>query len=131
MEWCREGQGEYIEGEKVVTIVKKVTTVEDTVDLIETDLTPIQEFYNKSNVFITGCTGFLGQLLIEKLFRSCPISKVYLLVRDKKGKTVDARLDTIFGDPLFQRLRNQMPDFRKKSDINRRRLHAARFGFER
>ncbi|KAJ8938037.1 hypothetical protein NQ318_003341 [Aromia moschata] len=95
-------------------VVRKVTTVEDTIDLIEADLTPIQEFYNKSNVFITGCTGFLGQLVLEKLLRSCPISKVYLLVRDKKGTKVNARLDNIFGDPLFQRLRNQMPDFRKK-----------------
>lgn len=29
----------------------------------------IQQFYNGANVFVTGATGFIGQVLIEKILR--------------------------------------------------------------
>ena len=46
----------------------------------------ITDFYSGRNVFITGATGFIGKVLVEKLLRSCPdIGKIYLLVRHKKG----------------------------------------------
>lgn len=78
-------------------------------------LTPIQEFYSGTNVFVTGATGFLGQVLIEKLLRSCPtISKIYLLLRPKKDKDIDARLQKILGDVLFDKLRRQNPKFANK-----------------
>lgn len=54
------------------------------------------EFYNGKTVFITGGTGFLGICLIEKLLRSIPdLKTVYLLVRPKKGKKVEERLEDI------------------------------------
>lgn len=54
------------------------------------------EFYNGKTVFITGGTGFLGVCLIEKLLRSIPdLKTIYLLVRPKKGKTVEERLEEI------------------------------------
>lgn len=65
------------------------------------ELSPIQQFYNGQNIFITGGTGFMGKLLIEKLLRECPgIGSIYLLVRSKKGKDVHQRTEDIFDDPV-------------------------------
>lgn len=59
-------------------------------------LTPIQKFYHGESVLITGGSGFLGKLLIEKLLRGCPgIKCIYLLMRSKKGKNVSQRTDEI------------------------------------
>ena len=64
-------------------------------------LTPVQQFYAGQSIFITGGTGFMGKLLIEKLLRSCPgIAFVYLLVRSKKGKDVHQRTEELFDDPV-------------------------------
>lgn len=53
----------------------------------------IVEFYKGRAVFITGATGFMGKVLVEKLLRSCPdIDHLYLLMRPSKGKDVAARL---------------------------------------
>ena len=54
---------------------------------------PIAEFYRDRSVFITGGTGFLGKVLVEKLLRSCPdIKTLYMLIRPKKGKEIDIRI---------------------------------------
>ena len=53
----------------------------------------IAEFYSDRTIFITGVTGFMGKVLLEKLLRSCPcVSKVYVLIRPKKGQDVKTRL---------------------------------------
>lgn len=48
-------------------------------------------------IFITGGSGFLGKVLIEKLLRKSPdIEKIYLLLRPKKGTPPKQRVETIF-----------------------------------
>lgn len=53
----------------------------------------IWDFYREANILITGGTGFVGKVLIEKLLRSCnSIKSINLLMRTKKGIQADDRL---------------------------------------
>ncbi|XP_077299951.1 fatty acyl-CoA reductase wat-like isoform X2 [Arctopsyche grandis] len=77
--------------------------------------TDIQRFYSKKNILITGATGFLGKLLVEKLLWSCPdIGYIYLLLRDKKGKDSGSRIDELLDTPAFVRLKKDRPLFKEK-----------------
>lgn len=71
--------------------------------------TPIQQFYHKKSIFLTGATGFLGKIIIEKLLRSCDIENFYILVRNKKGKGLHLRVDDIFDDPVSIEFTRNLP----------------------
>ncbi|XP_033216858.1 fatty acyl-CoA reductase wat-like isoform X2 [Belonocnema kinseyi] len=78
-------------------------------------MSKIRDFYEGQNVFISGGSGFIGKILIAKLLRVCPeIGKVYLLMRSKKGITVQERVDQILTLPIFESLKRDNPDFKKK-----------------
>lgn len=57
----------------------------------------IENYFNGKSIFITGGSGFMGKILIEKLLRTCPdIKRIYLLLRKKSGKNVmERRMDII------------------------------------
>ncbi|VVC29754.1 Male sterility, NAD-binding,NAD(P)-binding domain,Forkhead-associated (FHA) domain,Fatty acyl-CoA [Cinara cedri] len=65
----------------------------------------IKEFYNGCNIFITGGSGFMGKVLIEKLLRSCPgINKIYILMRNRKDKDIQLRVKEMLALPLFVKI---------------------------
>ncbi|XP_059612391.1 putative fatty acyl-CoA reductase CG5065 [Phlebotomus argentipes] len=75
----------------------------------------ISQFYTNRSVLVTGASGFVGKVLVEKLLRSCPgIKNIYLLIRPKRGQEVKARLNDLLGAPLFDTLRRERP-----SDLNK------------
>jgi fatty acyl-CoA reductase len=70
----------------------------------------IPEFYRNRDIFITGGTGLMGKVLIEKLLRSCPdLNKIFVLVRSKKGVLISDRIEKIKKLPLFDVLRETNP----------------------
>ncbi|XP_038219899.1 putative fatty acyl-CoA reductase CG5065 [Zerene cesonia] len=76
---------------------------------VEVDSLPdrIAETFANTTVFITGGTGFMGKVLVEKLLRKCPdIRKIILFIRPKKGKTPKQRLEELLSDALFEKVRN-------------------------
>ncbi|XP_028263541.1 fatty acyl-CoA reductase 1 isoform X2 [Parambassis ranga] len=88
----------------------------------------IPEYYAQKNVLISGATGFMGKVLLEKLLRSCPdIRAVYVLVRSKAGQNPQARITDVINCKLFEKLQAEQPNFAEKiiavnSDLTRPEL---------
>lgn len=75
----------------------------------------IAQFFAGRYIFLTGATGFVGKVLIEKILYSCPnVAGFYILIRPKRGKSIEERIDHLLGIKLFDRLRNRDPDFSSK-----------------
>ena len=71
----------------------------------------VAEFFAGRNVFVTGATGFVGKVTVEKLLRSAPeVSGVFLLVRGKKGVEPLERIKSLFEEGVFDRLKEEQPD---------------------
>ncbi|KAF4517875.1 hypothetical protein B566_EDAN001829, partial [Ephemera danica] len=71
---------------------------------------PDTEFYRGRCVLITGATGFLGKVLVEKLLRTCPdVGHVFLLLRPKRGREADERFRELLANPILNRVRSEQP----------------------
>lgn len=70
-------------------------------------------FYQGKNILITGCTGFVGKVLLEKILFSLPqIKKVFVFIRPKKGSLVQERFrKEILDSLIFDRLKQRENDF--------------------
>lgn len=51
---------------------------------------------------------------MEKLLRCCDVRTIYILVRSKKGKSMETRCEEIFDDIVFERVKQCSPKFRHK-----------------
>ncbi|KAH1090839.1 hypothetical protein J1N35_018096 [Gossypium stocksii] len=67
------------------------------------------KFLQGKTILITGATGFLAKVFVEKILRFQPnVNKLYLLVRASNNKSATQRLnDEIIGGELFKILRNK------------------------
>ena len=65
----------------------------------------IGQFYHGKTVFITGATGLMGKVLVEKLLRSTSLAKIFLLIRPKKDTAAQIRLKNLMETPIFNKLR--------------------------
>ncbi|CAG9770872.1 unnamed protein product [Ceutorhynchus assimilis] len=81
------------------------------------ELSDIQRFYKDSTVFLTGATGFIGKLFLEKVLRALPVKKVYILVRTKKDVPAAKRFQDIFESPVFDLLKRTNPTALDKVEI--------------
>ncbi|XP_022121959.2 putative fatty acyl-CoA reductase CG5065 [Pieris rapae] len=79
-------------------------------------MTPsVREFYRDKSILITGATGFVGKVLVEKLLRDCPDLKViYILLRQKKGVPGEERLKELCSNKVFELLQNKNPSIFNK-----------------
>ena len=73
----------------------------------------VEGFYSGKSILITGCTGFVGKVLLEKILFSLPdVLRIYVFVRPKKGHNIYERFQTeIVDSPCFDRLRRTYPSF--------------------
>lgn len=67
----------------------------------------VSDFYKDQCIFMTGASGFLGKVILEKLLRDCPtISKIYVLLRSKQGVDKRRRIEEITKSSVFSRIRD-------------------------
>ena len=60
------------------------------------------QFYEGQNIFVTGASGFLGKVLLEKLLRTCPdVGNIFEFVRPKKGKESSERVQDFISLPVI------------------------------
>ncbi|XP_034665873.1 fatty acyl-CoA reductase wat-like [Drosophila subobscura] len=69
----------------------------------------MQGFYKDKIVFITGATGFLGKVIIEKLLRSTDVKRIYILIRGKRGRNIRERILAWEKETLFEGLLQSKP----------------------
>lgn len=61
----------------------------------------ISEMYKGKHILISGGTGFMGKVFVEKILRTVPdVELIYLLIRPKKGKEPQERLRDVFNNPV-------------------------------
>jgi thioester reductase-like protein len=67
----------------------------------------IEEFYTGKTVMLTGCTGFVGKVMLEKFLRSLPgVKKYYILIRPKRDTNAKQRIiREILASPCFDRVK--------------------------
>ncbi|XP_046409285.1 putative fatty acyl-CoA reductase CG5065 [Ischnura elegans] len=94
------------------SIVSKISSVEmkKVSTQLEREMTKDREyssavvkFFEGKSVLVTGGTGFLGKVLVEKILRSCPsVREVFLLLRaGRKGETPEQRLRKMLSESPF------------------------------
>ncbi|EES15187.1 fatty acyl-CoA reductase 1 [Sorghum bicolor] len=66
-------------------------------------------YFKGKSILITGSTGFLGKILVEKILRVQPdANKIYLLVRGKDASSAKQRVQQeVIGTELFGKLREK------------------------
>lgn len=100
----------------------------DEVDL-EAEETPMKAYFRNKNVFITGGTGFIGLLYVEKLLR-INVKCIYLLTRAKKGKTPQERLKDMFSGVVFHKIKKIDPSYLDRIKIVEGDLGALELGIK-
>lgn len=60
----------------------------------------VLNFYRNSTILLTGGTGFLGKVLLEKILRCLDVGKVFLLIRTKDNLKPAERLDRLLKDAV-------------------------------
>lgn len=70
---------------------------------------PVSQMFTGRSVFITGASGFIGRVLLEKLLRCYPkIKNIYILMRQKKNQNPYDRLHKqLLNVPIFDKIRAQ------------------------
>ncbi|XP_052873267.1 fatty acyl-CoA reductase wat-like [Anopheles cruzii] len=74
------------------------------------NLLQVGEFYRNATVLVTGGTGFIGKVLVEKLLRCFEVRKIFLLIRRKGNVGPAERLQRMLEGPIFNTIRSALPD---------------------
>lgn len=70
----------------------------------------VEKAFASKSILVTGATGFIGKVLVEKLLRSCKgVDKIYIILRVKKNQEVEKRFEAFKNSIVFDNLRQLEP----------------------
>jgi fatty acyl-CoA reductase len=61
-------------------------------------------FHAGCNVLLTGASGYIGSLVVEKLLRDTKVARIYVLLRSRRGVSPADRVAKLLQGPLFHLL---------------------------
>lgn len=71
-------------------------------DDVSIDRSSIKSFYRNACILVTGGTGFVGKVLLEKLLRTCDnLQCIYVLLRSKRGLSSEERYHELIQNPVI------------------------------
>ncbi|XP_055299982.1 putative fatty acyl-CoA reductase CG5065 [Sitodiplosis mosellana] len=80
-------------------------------DDLSIDRSSIKSFYRNACILVTGGTGFVGKVLLEKLLRTCDsLQCIYVLLRSKRELSSEERYHELIRNPVFDRIRESYPE---------------------
>lgn len=69
---------------------------------VSIDRSSIKSFYRDACILVTGGTGFVGKVLLEKLLRTCDtLQCIYVLLRSKRGLSSEERYHELIQNPVI------------------------------
>jgi fatty acyl-CoA reductase len=71
-------------------------------------------------ILLTGVTGFLGQVVFERLIGDVPDAEIVLLVRSQTGSSPRDRVEYLFRKPAFDILRERFGEDGLRAELDRR-----------
>ncbi|CRK92411.1 CLUMA_CG005971, isoform A [Clunio marinus] len=78
----------------------------------------ISQFYSGKSILVTGATGFMGKVIVEKLLRDCgDLKRIYILIRMKRGVDSFRRYQDYVEDTIFKKIREIAPERLKKISL--------------
>lgn len=77
----------------------------------------IVEHFSESAVLLTGASGYVGALVLEKLLRCTNINAVYVMLRAKKGEDIQSRLNKMLNSSPVTHLLRDNPVLQKVKAI--------------
>lgn len=70
-------------------------------DDLSIERSSIKSFYRNACILVTGGTGFVGKVLLEKLLRTCDsLQCIYVLLRSKRGLSSEERYHELIQNPV-------------------------------
>ncbi|GMR46956.1 hypothetical protein PMAYCL1PPCAC_17151 [Pristionchus mayeri] len=77
---------------------------------MDSSMPSVNSLFAGRTVFLTGGSGFVGKVVIEKMLRDVPdMEKIFILVRAAKGKSAQQRWAEISHSVLFNNVRARCP----------------------
>jgi len=75
----------------------------------------VKDFYAGKTLLITGTTGFVGKVVLEKIIRTMPdFKKIFVMIRAKKNLPLFERLERqVFSSAIFAPLFKADPDLKR------------------